>query len=203
MDAPQLLPLVGALVMVEVVPGPSVVAVAVASMRDRRAGLWSAIGVSTGDMLWAIAALGGIGTLLEQSRPAFVVLRWLGAAYLLVAAVRLWGQRAVDVGASQHHGPRGPSFVTGLLVDLANPKAALLFTSLYVSVIPSGLDAWSVGTVLLTTAAVVYGWHLLVAVLLSRATTRRVHSPTLARQRVNRVSAISLGALGIRLALSS
>jgi threonine efflux protein len=203
MDAQQLLPLVGALVIVEVIPGPSVVAVAVASLRDRRAGLWTAIGVSTGDMLWAIAALGGVGTLLEQSRPALVVLRWLGAAYLLVVAVRLWRRRAADGNASQHHARPGPSFVNGLLVDLANPKAALLFTSLYASVVPSGLDAWSIGAVLLTTTAVVYGWHLLVAVLVSPIRARRAHSPALARHTINRVAAAALRPLGLRIALST
>ena len=153
-------------------------------------------------MLWAIAALGGIGTLLEQSRQASVVLRWLGGAYLLVVAIRLWRQRAAD-NASQHHAPPGPSFVNGLLVDLANPKAAILFTSLYASVLPSGLDMRSIVAVLLTTTVVVYGWHLLVAVLVSRIRTRRTQPPALARHTVNRVAAASLGALGLRMALSN
>jgi threonine efflux protein len=203
MNAQQLLPLVGALTIVEVVPGPSVVAVAVASMQDRRGGLWTAIGVSTGDMLWAIAALAGIGTLLEQSQQASVVLRWLGGAYLLVVANRLWRQRAAAGNASQHHAPPGPSFVNGLLVDLANPKAAILFTSLYASVVPSALDMWSIAAVLLTTTVVVYGWHLLVAALVSRIRTRRTQAPAPARHTVNRVAAASLGALGLRMALSS
>jgi threonine efflux protein len=200
-----LLPLAVALILIEVLPGPSVIAVAVASIRDRSAGLWTALGVATGDVLWATAALGGLGTLLQQSHSTLVVLRCLGAGYLLVLALRLWRQDAPTAArrAARIHEPRGRSFVKGLLVDLANPKAALLFTSLYASVLPADSDAWSAGAVLLMTSAVAYGWHLLVAVLLSGQRTRRHHWPARTSQTVNRLAASVIGALGVSLALPS
>jgi threonine efflux protein len=199
-----LVPLAVALILIELLPGPSLIAVAAASIRDRSSGLWTALGVATGDMLWATAALGGIGTLLQQSRSTFLVLRCLGAGYLMMLALRLWRQDAPTAArrAARTHEPRGRSFANGLLVDLANPKAALLFTSLYASALPAGSDAWWAGAVLLTTSAVAYGWHLLVAVLLSGRRTRRCHLPARTSRAVNRLAAAVIGALGVRLALS-
>jgi threonine efflux protein len=206
MDLRTLLYLIAALVVIEVVPGPSVIAVAIASLQDRRLGLWTALGVATGDVLWAAAALGGIGTVLEQSRPTSVMLHWLGACYLAVLAIRFWRQHlptAPTEDTARPHVRWRRSFLNGLLVDLANPKAALFFTSLYASVLPRGLDTWAATAVLVTTSVVVYGWHLLVVAVLSGSGSGPRRWPTRSASRaVNRVAATVMGALGIRSALS-
>jgi threonine/homoserine/homoserine lactone efflux protein len=196
-----LIPLVAALAVAVVVPGPNVVAVVVTSARDRRAGLLTALGVSTGDMLWAAAALAGVAALLEHARPVFLGVRWAGAAYLVLLAVRLW--RASDPADETEGADTAPGrrpFVHGLLVDLANPKAAVFFTSLYASLVPGGLDPLTTATILLATATVVFGWYGALALTLSRSTAQRAYRR--AGRTVNRVSAGVMGALGLRLALS-
>jgi threonine efflux protein len=186
--------------------GPSLIAVAIASLQDRRSGLCTALGVATGDLLWAAAALAGIGTLLQPDRPIIVVLRWLGAGYLLVLAVGLWRQHSQTRPAEDAARLRrrwGRSLLNGLLVDLANPKAALFFTSLYASALPKGLDIWVAAAALGMTGVGVYGWHLLVVALLSGPGTGRRPWPRRRTSRVaNRVAAAVMCALGIRLALS-
>jgi threonine/homoserine/homoserine lactone efflux protein len=200
-----LIPLVAALAVVVVVPGPNVVAVVVASARDRRAGLLTALGVSTGDMIWAAAALAGVGALLEHARPLFLAVRWAGAAYLVVLAVRLWrsGSPADEDGGAEGVGdaPSRRPFVHGVLVDLANPKAAVFFTSLYASLVPGGLDPLATAAILLATATVVFGWYCALAVMLSRSPAQRAYRRV--GRTVNRVAAGVMGALGLRLALSS
>ncbi|MGH9213886.1 MAG: LysE family translocator [Acidimicrobiales bacterium] len=132
-----LIPLVVAVAVIVVAPGPNVIAVTMSSVRDRRRGLWTAVGVSTGDVVWATAALAGLGAMLGHSRPVFMAFKWVGAVYLVFLAVRLW--RATPNPTSAAEPPvrsgRRP-FVNGLLVDLANPKAAVFFTSLYASLVP-------------------------------------------------------------------
>jgi threonine/homoserine/homoserine lactone efflux protein len=103
----------------------------------RRAGVFTAIGVSTGQACWTIAASAGVAALLSASEPAFVALKLLGAAYLvylglqaLVAALRRDGPGRMDVG---HNGRRLPprlAFRQGLVSNLGNPKMAIFFTSL-------------------------------------------------------------------------
>lgn len=211
-----LVPLAVALAAAVVVPGPNVVAVAVQSVRDRRTGCWTAAGVATGDMLWAGAAMAGMGALLLQSRPLFLAFKWAGAAYLVFLAVRLWSDAASagDGEPDPGHAP-GPGhapepgagvatqrrpFLRGLVVDLANPKAALFFTSLYASLLPAHLDVGAAAAVLAATAAIVYGWYFALAVALSRPPAQRAYRR--ATRAASRIAAGIMGALGVRLALT-
>lgn len=200
----MLVPLVVALAAAVVIPGPNVVAVVMQSVRDRRTGVWTAAGVASGDMLWAGAAMAGMGALLLQSRPLFLAFKWVGAAYLVVLAVRLWrdaGSEApsASVDADLSTTTRRP-FLRGLVIDLANPKAALFFTSLYASLLPAHLDVGEAAAVLGATAAIVYGWYFGLAVALSRPPAQRIYRR--AMRAASRVAAGIMGALGVRLALT-
>lgn len=194
-----LVPVVVALAAAVCIPGPNVVAVVVASVRDRRAGLWTAFGVASGDMIWATAAMAGVGVLLAQSRPVFMALKWLGAAYLLVQAVRLWRDRG-EAADGEADAPAGRPFLRGVVVDLANPKAALFFTSLYASLLPAHLDLGMALAVMAATAVVDYGWYLALALALSRTPAQRAYRR--ASRAISRAAAGLMGALGVRLALS-
>ena len=117
--------------LVIVTPGPdTALTIRNALLGGRRGGVGTALGVATGQACWTLATSAGIAALLSASRPAFLALRLLGAAYLvylgassLVAAFR--GSHAL------HPPPRGRSaFRQGLLSNLGNPKMAVFFTSL-------------------------------------------------------------------------
>jgi threonine/homoserine/homoserine lactone efflux protein len=57
----------------------------------RRAGVRTALGVSSGQAIWALAAAAGLAAVLQASEPAFLVLRLAGAAYLVYLGARaLW-----------------------------------------------------------------------------------------------------------------
>ena len=67
----------------------------------RRGGFFTALGVVTGQVTWALAASAGLAAVLVASQPIFTALRLAGAAYLvwlgvqaLVAAVRPRGPEA-------------------------------------------------------------------------------------------------------------
>jgi threonine/homoserine/homoserine lactone efflux protein len=102
----------------------------------RGAGVFTALGVSTGQALWALATSAGLAALLVASEPVFFALRLAGAAYLvllgcqaLLAAVR---GRQVAHGRTVSGGglARGAAFRQGVLSNLGNPKMAVFFTSL-------------------------------------------------------------------------
>jgi threonine/homoserine/homoserine lactone efflux protein len=100
----------------------------------RRAGVFTALGVSSGQAVWALATSIGIAALIVAFEPAFLALKLAGAAFLvylgaqaLLAAIR--GQ------TSEHRSTRGTldgrtSLRQGLLSNLGNPKMAVFFTSL-------------------------------------------------------------------------
>ena len=62
-----------------------------ALLGGRRAGVFTALGVSSGQAVWALAASAGLAALLAASEPAFVALKLAGAAYLVYLGLHaLW-----------------------------------------------------------------------------------------------------------------
>jgi threonine/homoserine/homoserine lactone efflux protein len=94
----------------------------------RRAGVLTAGGVASGQAFWTLAASLGLAAILNASEPAFLAVRLVGAAYLVLLGLQTL------LGASRHRAdrprPAGTSFRQGLLSHLGNPKMAVFFTSL-------------------------------------------------------------------------
>src|SRR5918999_1452084 len=100
----------------------------------RRAGTFTALGVSSGQALWTLAASAGVAALIVASEPAFRALKLLGAAYLVWLGLQtLWA--AFRGRARGEPPPRPPlqplgAWRQGLISNLGNPKMAAFFTSL-------------------------------------------------------------------------
>jgi threonine/homoserine/homoserine lactone efflux protein len=101
----------------------------------RRSGVFTALGVATGQATWTVAAAAGVAALLGASEPLFLAVKLLGAAYLvflgaqtLAGALRRREGRMLMTSARRTTA-RG-SFRQGLISNLGNPKMAVFFTSL-------------------------------------------------------------------------
>ena len=80
---------VGAALLLLVVPGPAVLYIVTQSVSyGRRAGLASVAGITTGTLVHIAAATVGLSALLASSAVAFNVVKYLGAAYLIVVGIR-------------------------------------------------------------------------------------------------------------------
>jgi threonine/homoserine/homoserine lactone efflux protein len=111
------------------VPGPSVLYVVTRSMtQGRRAALASVLGIEVATLIHVVAAALGLSALLLTSALAFSVVKYLGAAYLIVLGVRTLLAREKHQQA-EAPAPRSGSqvFRQGFLVNLLNPKTALFF----------------------------------------------------------------------------
>jgi threonine/homoserine/homoserine lactone efflux protein len=128
----ELAAFVAVAIVVIVTPGPdTALLIRNALLGGRRAGVLTALGVSTGQATWALATSVGLAALLAASEPAFRALRLAGAAYLVylgVEALRAaWrGERPETRKGSSRPAP----FRQGVLSNLSNPKMAVFFTSL-------------------------------------------------------------------------
>jgi threonine/homoserine/homoserine lactone efflux protein len=109
-----------------------------------RAGVFTAIGVSVGQMIWAFAASAGVVGLLVASAPVFEALKLAGAAYLIWIGVQtLYSAfrpgpgvaRVSSDGAGRRLRPIA-ALRQGLINDLANPKMAAFFASLFPQFLP-------------------------------------------------------------------
>ena len=123
--------------LVIVTPGPdTALTVRNTLIGGRRGGCFSAIGVATGQAIWALGTSLGLVALLLASEGVFEAVRWLGAAYLgYLGVTSLWrawrggsSPFVADVAARQPAAMA--AFRQGLLSDLGNPKMAVFFSSM-------------------------------------------------------------------------
>ena len=96
----------------------------------RRSGVFTAVGVSAGQAVWALATSAGVAAVLQRSEPAFVVVKLAGAAYLVFLGLQTLVPALRPRGAMPKASPRGRPLRQGLLSNLGNPKMAIFFTSL-------------------------------------------------------------------------
>ena len=131
--APEFL-VVAAIVIVT--PGPdTALTIRNTLLGGRRAGVHTALGVSTGQALWALATGFGVAALLAASEPAFRALKLAGAAYLVYLGAQslLAALRQVERVHTERTGRKLPASVAyrqGVISNLGNPKMAAFFLSL-------------------------------------------------------------------------
>jgi len=115
--------------MLLVIPGPAVLYIVARGIdQGQRAGIVSALGVQTGSLVHISAATAGLSALLVSSAAAFSVVKYAGAAYLILLGVRTLVRR------DRPHAVATPApasltriFAQGVLVNVLNPKTALFF----------------------------------------------------------------------------
>src|SRR6266516_7016605 len=105
-------------------PGPGVLYVSGRSVGGgRRSGLASMLGIETGEAVYIAGAALGITALLATSAAALSVLRYGGAAYLVLLGIRAWRQDERDAARPAEPGRPGSwgAYGRGLVVQLLNP----------------------------------------------------------------------------------
>jgi threonine/homoserine/homoserine lactone efflux protein len=112
-----------------VVPGPAVLYIVAQSVdQGRFAGLVSAFGIGVGGLVHVVAATIGLSSLLASSATAFTVVKYAGAAYLILLGIRrLMMRERVEEEAVRLPRSRRRLFVDGVVVNVLNPKTALFF----------------------------------------------------------------------------
>jgi threonine/homoserine/homoserine lactone efflux protein len=186
----------GISVLVIVTPGQdTALTIRNSLLGGRRAGILTALGVSAGQAVWALATSVGIAALIVAFEPAFMALKLAGAAFLIylglqaiLAAIR--GQSS-EPRSIRRHSP----FRQGLISNLGNPKMAVFFTSLLPQFGSSFASLLALGLVFCTMTVV---WLSAYAFTVAKA------GDVLRRPAVKRAFDAVLGAvlvaLGVRLA---
>lgn len=161
---------VGISLLVITTPGPdTAITIRSAMAGGLRGGVFTALGVSTGLMIWALAAAAGITALLVASESLFFALRMIGAAYLVyLGAISLWSafraggwKTMMQAGVSRRRVPAFAAYRTGLLSNLSNPKIAAFFTSVFPQFVPTGAGSGAfleIASLGFTFAAITLAW---------------------------------------------
>jgi|SRR5881394_3064856 len=175
-------------------PGPGVAAVIARSLAHGLKGAPAFIaGFMAGDLLWFAIAATGLAALARTAATLFVAIKWIGVAYLLFLAWKLWTAPAGSVEVvdedDRQHGWR--AFIASFMLTLANPKAILFFLALLPTVIDlASLNAarfLEISAAMCVVLPSVLGSY---AVLAARA--RRLFTTPAAVRRLNRSSGVAM-----------
>jgi len=183
-------------------PGPGVLYVVGRSVGGgRRSGLASMLGIETGEAVYIAGAALGITALLATSAIALSVLRYGGAAYLVLLGIRAWRERAHETGPAAGSGGQDAGgghwggYGRGLVVQLLNPKVAVFFLAYFPQFIkpaqPVAPQVALLGAIYLAIAVVTDACYVLLASWLA---DRLARTPRAQRRRA-RVSALTYFAL--------
>lgn len=191
------------MIVLAAMPSLSVIAVtARAAAAGFRQGAWVTLGIVAGDTVFIVLAISGLQWLAAVLGDGFVWLKYLGGAYLLWLGFRLWrAEPAVDAQAAGGAGAAASSFMSGLLLTLADQKAILFYLGFFPAFVDlAALTRADALAVVIIAVVAVGGGKLAYAAAAGRAGA--VIGPQLGRM-LNRVAGGLLLVVGVYLMLKA
>jgi len=202
MDVPTLATFAVAFFVFAASPGPDNMTVVARTLaHGPAAGIAYGFGTVTGILIFLALATAGLSLMASEMGLAFTILRYAGAAWLIWTGIRLWsaaGRPAPPRTADSRKSGLFAGYLTGIALNLGNPKMPLFYIALLPNIVGPALDARTgveLALVILAVEAIVIGGHVGLA-LKSRAL---LASAKIAR-RINRIAAgvmIGTGAIAL------
>ncbi|WP_268903617.1 LysE family translocator [Herbidospora solisilvae] len=185
-------------------PGPNMIYLTSRAIsQGRRAGLVSLMGTLVGFVVYLIATCLGLTAIFALVPAAYTAIKLVGAAYLVYLAWKIVRPGGQAVFAAQELPPdsNGRLFVMGLVTNLLNPKAAILYMSLLPQFIEPAhghviLQSFALGGVQMTVSILVNGLIVLGAGGLAAYLSTRPAAVRIQRY----VTGTVLGAFAVHLA---
>ncbi len=189
--------------MAAISPGPAVLMAARTGVTEGlRTGMFLAMGIGLGAVVWAAAALFGLN-LVFQAAPALLwALKIIGGAYLIYMAWGMWrsADQPLDMAASNLPRSAASAFRLGVVTQLSNPKPAVLFSAIFIGTVPPGTAAWVYAALLAVVFLNDAVWCTLVARIFSFNRSKAAYIGL--KSVIDRAFGGLLAALGIKIALT-
>jgi len=192
------------MIVLALVPSISVLAVtARAAALGFSHGLFTAIGIVVADILFILIAVYGLALIAAMMGDQFRLLQYLGAAYLIWLGISLWRAEAkTGVADSVRQSSRFASFLTGLLITLADQKAILFYLGFFPAFIDlSRMTVTDTLIIVIIAIIGVGGAKLAYALLAVRA--RELFRNSRALRGINALAACVMFLVGIALLLKT
>jgi threonine/homoserine/homoserine lactone efflux protein len=201
MDHSHLLVFAAAYLAALVLPGPGVTALVARVLARGTQGVPAFIaGCVIASLMWFIIAATGLALLAASFATVFVAVRYAGAAYLLYLAWKLWSAPVrpfKDEPVPPDH--RGRLFLTGIAINLGNPKVIVFFLALLPTVVEVGTLS-PLGFVELALIIVAIASSVLTAYALAAARARRLFVSPQAVRLLNRGSGVVMAGAAVTIA---
>lgn len=186
-------------------PGPAVLLAARTSLREGFVrGAWLAVGIGLGACIWAVAAMFGLALLFKIAPTLLTVLKFAGAAYLLYLAWKMWRHSAEPMSMELPEDDASRTALgqvwRGIAAQLANPKPAVFFGTVFLTFLPPVVPFWAYGVILGIIFFNDTVWNVLVARIFSLDRTRAAYLGL--KTLIDRTFGGLLGLMGLKLALT-
>ncbi len=179
-------------------PGPAMLmSLRTTLVSGRAAGIAAGIGLATAAAAWTLMALLGLELIFRMFPWAYLLLKMVGAAYLVYLAISIW--RAAETPVDAQVTPRRRAWLGGLLVNLSNPKSMLFASAVLLVIFPQDMQPGEKALIVLN--------HLCVEIIAYGGFALAFSTPSVRagylrlKPVFDRTTALVLGALGLRLLL--
>ncbi|MGF1698977.1 LysE family translocator [Photobacterium makurazakiensis] len=193
-------------ILIVISPGADFVLVLKNSLNQgRKAGVWTAIGISLAICVHISYSLLGISYLISQNAALFASIKYAGAAYLIFIGIKglISDSAEVELSAGEENNVSAPQFLMqGFLCNVLNPKTMLFFLSIFSQLISPDMDENSTALLYGGYMIIVHAlWFSLVAILF---TSKALQSPLFRmKKRLNQACGAGLITFGSLLAIKS
>jgi threonine/homoserine/homoserine lactone efflux protein len=125
------------------VPGPGVAAVVARALGGGFKGAFPMVlGILAGDLVYFVFAVFGLAAIATYFGAFFVIVRWVGAAYLLYIAWQFWTARPGAERLKPRNEDGWKTFLAGFSLTLGNPKTIVFYLAILPTVIPLDQMTW-------------------------------------------------------------
>jgi RhtB (resistance to homoserine/threonine) family protein len=174
--------------------------------QGRRAGIYSTLGINTGVLVHTIFAALGLSLIVAKSAFAFMVLKYLGAAYLIYLGITKIISKTNIVHtavAEQTLHTNKQNFISGLITNVLNPKVALFFLAFFPQFINPKLINTPAPFIILGLTYALLGvlWFLVVALFSAAFARKFTDNPKMSKW-MNTASGVVFIMMGIKIAFS-
>lgn len=146
------------------------------------------------DIVWALAAMGGISLVFARFPWLHRTLGVAGGAYLLYLAVKTWRAARHELAGEPCLHPGRSSFASGALTNLTNPKSVVFFGSIFAAALPPGTPiAVRLGAVAVVACNALW-WHLALGFVFSLPRAHQAYAPL--KPLIDRITASVMGCFG-------
>ena len=119
---------VTASVVLSLVPGPdNIFVMSHSALKGWRIGFYTTLGLCTGLIGHTVLVAIGVSVIFQTSAIAFNGLKIIGAFYLLYLAWLSVQNKELNLGGTDKDNTNSSYYLTGVIMNLTNPKVALFF----------------------------------------------------------------------------
>lgn len=194
-----------AAIILNITPGTDTMYILSRSIsQGKKAGVLSALGITTGAIFHVVFATLGLSIILSKSAMAFEIVKLLGAIYLIFLGLKtILKKSSNNFELENKQISYRKIYLSGILTNVLNPKVALFFIAFLPQFInpeytKSSLPFLILGITFLTTGTI---WCLFLALFASKL-SHKIRENYVIKKWLDKITGSIFIALGIKLALS-